>query len=63
MRSYPMSPTMGQMMSQPLLISSIIEYAAKHYGSSEIVSRRIEGDLHRYTYRDCHRRARRWQSR
>jgi fatty-acyl-CoA synthase len=24
-----------------------------------IVSRRVEGDLHRYTYRDCHERARR----
>ncbi|MES2298322.1 MAG: 3-(methylthio)propionyl-CoA ligase [Pseudomonadota bacterium] len=59
MTSYPKSPLMGQMMDQPLLISSIIEYAAKHYGASEIVSRRIEGDLHRYTYRDCHQRARR----
>jgi len=58
MTSYPMSPLMGQMMSQPLLISSIIEYAARHYGGSEIVSRRVEGDLHRYTYRDCHQRAR-----
>jgi fatty-acyl-CoA synthase len=45
-------------MSQPLLISSVIEYADRHYGSAEIVSRRVEGDLHRYTYRDCHRRAR-----
>ncbi len=44
---------MGQMMNQPLLISSIIEFAARHYGGSEIVSRRVEGDLHRYTYRDC----------
>ncbi len=59
MTSYPMSPLMGQMMSQPLLISSIIEYAARHYGSAEIVSRRVEGDLHRYTYRECHARARR----
>jgi acyl-CoA synthetase (AMP-forming)/AMP-acid ligase II len=59
MTSYPMSPLMGQMMSQPLLISSIIEFAARHYGHVEIVSRRVEGDLHRYTYRDCHQRARR----
>lgn len=59
MQSYPTSPLMGQMMSKPLLISSIIEYAARHYGNSEIVSRRVEGDLHRYTYRDCHTRARR----
>ncbi|MDL2357978.1 MAG: 3-(methylthio)propionyl-CoA ligase [Pseudomonadota bacterium] len=59
MTSYAMSPLMGQMMSQPLLISSIIEFAARHYGHVEIVSRRVEGDLHRYTYRDCAQRARR----
>ncbi|MES2263488.1 MAG: 3-(methylthio)propionyl-CoA ligase [Pseudomonadota bacterium] len=59
MSSYPMSPLQGQMMDQPLLVSSIIEFAARHYGSGEIVSRRVEGDLHRYTYRDCHQRARR----
>jgi acyl-CoA synthetase (AMP-forming)/AMP-acid ligase II len=59
MTPYPMSPMMGQMMSQPLLISSIIEFAGRHYGDVEIVSRRVEGDMHRYTYRDCHRRARR----
>jgi acyl-CoA synthetase (AMP-forming)/AMP-acid ligase II len=59
MTLYPPSPLMGKMMSQPLLISSIIEFAARHYGSSEIVSRRVEGDVHRYTYRECHRRARR----
>jgi fatty-acyl-CoA synthase len=56
------SPLMGQMMSQPLMISAIIQFAARHYGSSEIVSRRVEPDLaelHRYTYRDCELRARR----
>ena len=57
--SYPKSPLMGQMMNQPLLISSIIEFAARHFGSNEIVSRRVEGDMHRYTYRDCEQRARR----
>ena len=57
--SYPKSPLMGQMMNQPLLISSIIEFAARHYGNNEIVSRRVEGDLHRYTYRECEARARR----
>jgi acyl-CoA synthetase (AMP-forming)/AMP-acid ligase II len=50
---------MGQMMDQPLLISSIIEFAARHYGNNEIVSRRVEGDMHRYTYRECEQRARR----
>ncbi|CAG9171597.1 3-(methylthio)propionyl-CoA ligase [Cupriavidus respiraculi] len=49
---------MGQMMGEPLLISSIIKHAARHYGTTEIVSRRTEGDLHRYTYRDCELRAR-----
>ena len=58
MHDYPMSPLQGQMMDQPLLVSSIIEFAARHYGDTEIVSRRVEGDLHRYTYRDCARRAR-----
>ena len=58
MHAYPMSPLQGQMMDQPLLISGILEFAARHYGDSQIVSRRVEGDLHRYTYRDCARRAR-----
>ena len=49
---------MGQMMFQPLLISSIIEHAKKHHGSTEIVSKRTEGDIHRYTYADCELRAR-----
>jgi len=58
----PMSPLMGQMMDQPLMISSIIEFAARHYGDTEIVSRRVEGDLHRTNYRECARRARRLAS-
>jgi len=58
MQPYPMSPLQGQMMDQPLLVSSILEFAERHYGDSEIVSRRVEGDLHRYTYRECARRAR-----
>jgi fatty-acyl-CoA synthase len=46
------------MMSAPLLISSLIAHADRHHGDTEIVSRRVEGDIFRYTYRDCHRRAR-----
>jgi 3-(methylthio)propionyl---CoA ligase len=52
-------PLMGGMMDQPLLISNIIRFAARHYGGSGIVSRRVEGDVHRYTVRDCEARARR----
>ncbi|GAB3538680.1 3-(methylthio)propionyl-CoA ligase [Noviherbaspirillum agri] len=58
MSQYPKSPLMGQMMSQPLLISSIIQHADRYFGENEIVSRRVEGDIHRYTYRECHKRAR-----
>ncbi|MDB5796225.1 MAG: fatty-acid--CoA ligase [Paucimonas sp.] len=55
--AYKQSPLMGQMMSQPLLISSILLHADRYFGNTEIVSRRVEGDIHRYTYRDCHARA------
>jgi 3-(methylthio)propionyl---CoA ligase len=58
MPSYPHRPLMGQMMHQPLLISNILAHADRHFGSTEIVSRRVEGDVHRYTYRACHRRSR-----
>jgi 3-(methylthio)propionyl---CoA ligase len=48
----------GLMMSMPLAISSLIRHADRHHGDAQIVSRRVEGDIHRYTYRDLHRRAR-----
>ena len=49
---------LGQMMDMPLLVSSILRHAARHYGETEIVSRRVEGDIHRYTYAHCEQRAR-----
>ena len=49
----------GQMMQQPLLISSLLVHAERHHGDQQIVSRRVEGDVHRYTYRDMAARARR----
>ncbi|TDN67352.1 3-(methylthio)propionyl-CoA ligase [Paraburkholderia sp. BL10I2N1] len=48
----------GLMLQKQLLISSLIVHADRHHGDTEIVSRRVEGDIHRYTFRDCHRRAR-----
>jgi acyl-CoA synthetase (AMP-forming)/AMP-acid ligase II len=48
----------GLMMQMPLLISSLIRHADQNHGDTEIVSRRVEGDIHRCTYRDVHRRAR-----
>jgi acyl-CoA synthetase (AMP-forming)/AMP-acid ligase II len=48
----------GLMMSTPLAISALIKHADRHHGDTQIVSRRVEGDIHRTTYRDLHRRAR-----
>ena len=50
---------LGLMQSQPLLISDLIVFAERHHGDAEIVSRRVEGDIHRYTYKDSAQRARR----
>ena len=44
---------LGLMQDQPLLISSLIEFAGRHHSDAEIVSRRVEGDIHRYCYRDA----------
>ena len=44
---------LGLMQDRPLLISSLIEFAALNHGDEEIVSRTVEGPIHRYTYRDC----------
>jgi fatty-acyl-CoA synthase len=46
------------MQDVPLLISSLIRHADRHRGDVEIVSRRVEGDMHRCTYRELHARAR-----
>ncbi|MFT4777044.1 MAG: acyl-CoA synthetase (AMP-forming)/AMP-acid ligase II [Oleispira sp.] len=43
----------GQMMAQPLLISGLIEYAASHHGQHKIISNRLEGDIHSYSYSDA----------
>lgn len=47
----------GKMMSQPLIVSSIMEHAERFHGSTEIVSRTVEGHIHRYTYAEAHKRA------
>ncbi|MEY2686242.1 MAG: hypothetical protein RL375_440 [Pseudomonadota bacterium] len=50
---------LGLMQDHPLLISNLIEHAARHHAEGEIVSRRVEGDLHRTTYAEAARRSRR----
>jgi acyl-CoA synthetase (AMP-forming)/AMP-acid ligase II len=49
---------LGLMQNQQLLISSLIEFAERHHGEGEVVSRRVEGDIHRTTYKIVSRRAR-----
>jgi 3-(methylthio)propionyl---CoA ligase len=49
---------LGLMQSHPLLISSLISFAERHHGDGEIVSRRIEGDLHRCRWKDVAARSR-----
>jgi acyl-CoA synthetase (AMP-forming)/AMP-acid ligase II len=49
----------GLMMQQPLLISSLLVHAERHHGEQEVVSRRVEGDIHRTTYRELAARSRR----
>jgi acyl-CoA synthetase (AMP-forming)/AMP-acid ligase II len=49
---------LGLMQDQPLLISSLIEFAEKHHGDGEIVSRRVEGDIHRTDWATVAKRSR-----
>ena len=49
----------GSMMRQSLLISTLLTHAERHHGSQQIVSRRVEGDVHRYSYLELGARARR----
>jgi 3-(methylthio)propionyl---CoA ligase len=48
---------LGLMQHQSLMISNIIEFAATYHADTEIVSRRVEGDIHRTNYAECNRRA------
>lgn len=48
---------LGLIQDRPLLISSQIEYAGQYHGDVEIVSRSIEGPIHRTNYREVNLRA------
>ncbi len=49
---------LGHMQSQPLLISSLIVHADRHHPSGEIVSRRVEGGIHRSNWAEVAHRSR-----
>ncbi|MEY5027786.1 MAG: hypothetical protein RLZ63_101 [Pseudomonadota bacterium] len=48
----------GLMQQQSLLISSLIDFAEKHHGDGEIISRRVEGDIHRSSWATVAQRSR-----
>jgi 3-(methylthio)propionyl---CoA ligase len=49
---------LGLMQNELLLISSLIEFADRHHGDGEIVSRRVEGNIHRTNYKAIATRSR-----
>jgi fatty-acyl-CoA synthase len=48
----------GLMQNQPLLLSSLLKHADRFHAKTEIVSRTLEGPIHRYDYREAARRTR-----
>jgi len=50
---------LGLMQQHPLMISSLLTHAARHHPHGEVVSKTTEGTIHRYTYLEAERRARR----
>ena len=46
----------GRMMDQPLLIIDIVRHAAQAFPVSQVVSRTVEGPIHRYGYEEAYRR-------
>jgi fatty-acyl-CoA synthase len=48
---------LGLMQNHPLLISSLIEHAGNAHPNAEVVSRTLDGSIHRCTYGDIERRA------
>ncbi len=49
----------GLMQDWPLLCHKILDHAATHHGGRAVVSRSVEGPIHRTTYSAIHSRARR----
>jgi acyl-CoA synthetase (AMP-forming)/AMP-acid ligase II len=49
----------GLMQDSPLLISSLIDFAAQYHGDVEVVSRSIEGPIHRTNYAEIQKRSKR----
>src|ERR1700755_2537165 len=48
---------LGLMQDWPLLCHRIIEHAARIHGKQEVITRSVEGPIHRTNYAEIHRRA------
>jgi 3-(methylthio)propionyl---CoA ligase len=48
----------GLMQNQPLQLSSLLKHAERFHPETEIVSRTVDGSIHRYGYADAAKRAR-----
>ena len=46
----------GMMMDRPLLVSSVIDYAAEVFPQVQVISNTVEGGIHRYGYADARER-------
>lgn len=47
----------GLMQDWPLRVTTIIDHAVRAHPEQEIVTRTVEGPIHRYTYKDLHSRS------
>jgi fatty-acyl-CoA synthase len=47
----------GLMMDRPLLVPPLLEYAARYHADTEVITRSVEGPIHRVTYADVWRRS------
>jgi fatty-acyl-CoA synthase len=50
---------LGLMQDWPLLVHKVIDHAALYHGDREVVTRSVEGPIHRTNYREIRHRARR----
>ena len=50
----------GLMQDWPLLVHTFIDHASIHHGDREIVTRKVEGDIHRTNYSEIHSRSRKF---
>ena len=50
----------GLMQEWPLLVHTFIDHAKIHHGEREIVTRKVEGDIHSTTYSEIHSRSKKF---